>query len=1354
MRSRKFLIWLTVVMVAAFVTWGGDLAWTQTPPKTDVNTTKLDLLIKSKNRITPSERKAAATNLATMKKALAGKASVQGAKPLLTDPTTGFMVPDYFGVANWANSPPLRKFIDRLPGLGASNANLLGQYIPVAVADTTTYPNSDYYEIAIVEYEEKMHTDLPATRLRGYVQLSTTVVPGEHVALTNVDGSPILKGDGSPAYGVTKPHFLGPVIVATGALPGEAGRPVRIKFYNLLPTGTGGDLFIPVDETVMGAGKAPNGEMFTQNRATIHLHGANTIWISDGTPHQWITPANETTSYPEGVSVYNVPDMANVNDPRDGAMTLFYTNAQSARLQFYHEHAVGITRLGVYTGVAAGYLITDAVESDLIDGTNNTGVNPGLLKVLPGLGIPLIVQDRTFVDATTVGATDPTWLDPLKTFGTGGPGIPKHGDLWFPHLYIPAQNPYDLSGANPFGRWMYGPWFYPPTVNVEVATVPNPYYDPINAPWEPPEMPGTPNPSMPGEAFMDTAMVNGTPFPYVEVEPKAYRFRVLNAANDRMFNLQMYVAADKNSPTRFDTPGTTVLCDGAFAGPDTDCTEVKMIPVSGVDWLPPFDASGVPDPATKGPDWIQIGSEGGFLPAPAVIPSQPITWNTNPTAFNFGVVVNHSLLLGPAERADVVVDFSAYAGQTLILYNDAPAALPAPDPRYDYYTGAPDQTDTGGAPAIAPGVGPNIRTVMQIRVGTSVTTPTTDVTLPNLEAVWAKGIAPSTKRGVFEVSQDPIIIPQAAYNSAYGKTGVGADTFPTTAAEQYIQLNKHSKTFSPIDENGTVQAPVTMAIEPKAMHDEMGGVYDTMFGRMSGMLGLEMAATTSKIAQFIPYGYDSPPVEIIQGSVYGTQVGSLNDGTQIWNITHNGVDTHPIHVHLFNAQIINRVAWDGGMLPPDPNELGWKETFRVNPLEQIYIAIRPMLPTPAQVPFEIPNSIRLLNPSVAEGAELSPPPPAGWFTPDGTQMATPILNHYVNYGWEYVWHCHILAHEEMDMMHATAFAVPPKAPSGLTASRLGTSAVLNWTDNSMNSTGFTVERSTSADFTANLVTTQLGDVATYTDSTIQAGQPYFYRVSASNTVGDVATVGFPVRTVNSTFSNSATLSTDTVTISSVAYDSATQTLTVSATSNQQPTAQLTATGYGALGWKSWLNLYRATFTGVAAKPASVTVTSSAGGAATYTFPVETVTISSVVYDPTAQTLTVIASSNMQPSAQLAATGYGALGWKSWLNLYRSTFTGVAARPASVTVTSSGGGSATYTFPVETLTITSATYANGALTITATSSMQPNVALTATGYGALGWKNWLNLYRGTFTVPKPANVTVTSSGGGSATVPVP
>ncbi len=256
--------------------------------------------------------------------------------------------------------------------------------------------------------------------------------------------------------------------------------------------------------------------------ATLHLHGGLTPWISDGTPHQWITPAGEDTTYPVGVSVKNVPDMP---DPGDGSMTFFYTNQQSARMLWIHDHSFGITRLNVYAGEAQAYMITDDAEKKLIED-----------EVIPSDQIPLVIQDKTFVDAATITQTDPTWNWGIT------PGTPRTGDLWVPHVYVPAQNPAMRDAINPTGRWHYGPWFWPPVTNIRQAPIPNPYYDPINAPWEPALMPATPNPSMGMENYNDTPMINGTAYPKLTVQPKSYRFRILNAANDRFFNLQMYVA--------------------------------------------------------------------------------------------------------------------------------------------------------------------------------------------------------------------------------------------------------------------------------------------------------------------------------------------------------------------------------------------------------------------------------------------------------------------------------------------------------------------------------------------------------------------------------------------------------------------------------------------------------------------------------------------------------------------------------------------------------------------------------------------------------------------------------------------
>ncbi|MCX6689194.1 MAG: hypothetical protein NTZ39_05850, partial [Methanoregula sp.] len=870
---------------------------------------------------------------------------------------------------------------------------------------------------------------------------------------------------------------------------------MRIRFINNLPTGAGGNLFIPVDKTVMGAGMGPLGMSanplyYTENRAAVHLHGGATAWISDGTPLQWITPAGENTPYPKGVSVYNVPDMP---DPGDGSTTLFYTNQQSARLMFYHDHAHGITRLNVYVGEAAGYLVTDQVEKDMIDGTDVSGVNPTKTKILPGIGIPLVIQDKTFVDATTIAAQDPTW-----NWGTTPP-VPRTGDLWYPHVYMPAQNPYDVSGVNPFGRWHYGPWFWPPT-QITNGPVANYYYDPVKAPWEPPMMPGTPYPSMTMEAFMDTPIVNGVAYPNMTVEPKAYRFRILNAADDRFVNLQLYVA---NS--------SLITADGRKN------TEVDMVPAIATPGFPagwPTDGreGGVPDPATMGPSFIQVGTEGGFLPAPVVVPNQPITYILDPTRFDVGNGDLHTVLLGPAERADVIIDFSQYAGKTLILYNDAPAAFPAGVVSYDYYTGGPDLTDTGGAPTTQPGYGPDTRTIMQIKVGPSVGA--NPYNFAALQAVFART---ASKRGVFEVSQEPVIIPQASYNSAYNKA------FP---ADTFVRIQDSSKIFTTI--SGTV---MNIPFQPKALHDEQGAAFD-QYGRMSGFLGLENAITTGAVQNFVLYGYASPPVDLLKDSMIPMSEPSSGDGTQIWKITHNGVDTHPLHVHLFNVQLINRVTWDGRILQPDPTELGWKETFRTSPLEDTIVAMRPVAPS---LPFEVPNSIRMIDPTMPDGAVLDGPALNGFVDPQMEPVT--VINHLVNYGWEYAWHCHILAHEEMDMMHSMLFAVAPVPPVNLNAVNVSPNSNLrvnvSWTDNSLSETGFYVLKSTTMTgpwatlvYIPSTTGPQKGARITYTDTTGTPGTSYYYCALASNLIGDTATyappsIGFPKMEVNSKPSNVA-----------------------------------------------------------------------------------------------------------------------------------------------------------------------------------------------------------------------------------------
>jgi hypothetical protein len=266
------------------------------------------------------------------------------------------------------------------------------------------------------------------------------------------------------------------------------------------------------------------------------------------------------------------------------------------------------------------------------------------------------------------------------------------------------------------------------------------------------------------------------------------------------------------------------------------------------------------------------------------------------------------------------------------------------------------------------------------------------------------------------------------------------------------------------------------------------------------------------------------------GSLEGKPIGMMPDGTQIWRIFHNGVDTHTIHTHLFHTQLINRVDQSGqvtgGTLPVDPIELGWKDTFRVNPLEVTYLAMRPTVPIPAHLPFEVPDSFRLIDPTMPEGATLIPPPPAGWFDPDGIRIQE-ILNHYVNFGWEYVWHCHILSHEEMDMMHSLVFAVPPRSPTDLTSSVSGRDVTLTWIDNSMKETQFTIQRATNSAFTTGLTTfnyvnpvATVPNTVTYLDKNVPNNSTYWYRVFAIGaTVGDTqaypGSLGFPTMAADS-----------------------------------------------------------------------------------------------------------------------------------------------------------------------------------------------------------------------------------------------
>ena len=91
------------------------------------------------------------------------------------------------------------------------------------------------------------------------------------------------------------------------------------------------------------------------------------------------------------------------------------------------------------------------------------------------------------------------------------------------------------------------------------------------------------------------------------------------------------------------------------------------------------------------------------------------------------------------------------------------------------------------------------------------------------------------------------------------------------------------------------------------------------------------------------------------------------------------------------------------------------------------------------------------------------------------------------------------------MMRPVSIAMPPRAPSGLNGTVEGNGnnrvVVLNWTDNSINETSYTVKRALSADGPWTVVGTVDADVTTFSNPIGNVNQAYWYQVFADNEVG-------------------------------------------------------------------------------------------------------------------------------------------------------------------------------------------------------------------------------------------------------------
>ena len=691
--------------------------------------------------------------------------------------------------------------------------------IPVALPDGTAATGAIHYTISIEPFTDNLGAG-GLTTLWGFK-------PANALALG------------------ANPAHLGGIIVA------NKDEPVQITFQNNLPA----THIIPTDLTIPGANQA-------QNRTAIHMHGAFVPWISDGGPFDWFAPDGT-----HGESFLNNA----VLNPRaaPGQAEYYYPNAQSARLLWYHDHAWGITRINAYAGIATAYIIRDDFEAGLVA---TAGLPPYVeTSVLGGTAVqelPIVVQDKIFVDAANIATVDPGW--------TNLPVPQTTGSLWYAHVYDTAR--YGKLGQAPAG-------------------------------------PPPPNASCVPEYFGDTMLANGTVYPQVDVEPRRYRFRILNACNARFLNLQMYV--DDGTPN-----GITLDNHGN--------------PLN----LPALNAAATNPQGKPTSNFLVIGSEGGFLPSAVWVPSNmPMN----------AAAITGSLIMGPAERSDVIFDFSKHAGQKLILYTDAPAPFPVGDPRNDYFPGFGVNKNpvNGTTPA---GNGPNTRVIMRFNV---------------LGVESGEDAALTIAKGTsFQAGIDPLLVTP-------GNTTIA----PDPAKPGNVLVTKP---------DGTKVSAFLRSLTLNETFD--------VHGRLIQLEGTNIPLGNAKTG--FGRAYLDSATEVIS-----------KDAIEVWQIANLTGDTHPIHFHLVNVQIISRQAFQvsnyngvpnfrGAPVPPAPDEFGWKETVRMNPGEVITVIMKFSLPS--GLPFTVPTTPRNAASPNQPGLGLSLPPGA-------------VAN-------EYVWHCHILEHEEHDMM--------------------------------------------------------------------------------------------------------------------------------------------------------------------------------------------------------------------------------------------------------------------------------------------------------------------------------------------------
>ncbi|MBI1228309.1 MAG: multicopper oxidase domain-containing protein [Bacteroidetes bacterium] len=201
----------------------------------------------------------------------------------------------------------------------------------------------------------------------------------QYLGLFDTNGNPVNTTTWGYSYNGNK-MYLGPTFVTKKDIP------VDVKWINNL--GTAHHHLLPVDHTIHMA--HPTNGVAT----VVHLHGGHVESASDGYPEAWFTQNWAETGAEFKKQTYH------------------YSNDQEAGTLWYHDHALGITRLNVYAGLAGMYLLRDNNELSMNLPTGNYEreliVQDKQFSADGSMYFPALLSDPEAADFPTNPAIEPT----------------------------------------------------------------------------------------------------------------------------------------------------------------------------------------------------------------------------------------------------------------------------------------------------------------------------------------------------------------------------------------------------------------------------------------------------------------------------------------------------------------------------------------------------------------------------------------------------------------------------------------------------------------------------------------------------------------------------------------------------------------------------------------------------------------------------------------------------------------------------------------------------------------------------------------------------------------------------------